>query len=62
MGHCKGGGRTEPERRDGRLLCLLDALLDLVLRLAHAQLVLLRELGIAPALLWGLGLYRRGTY
>lgn len=49
-------GRTEPEHRDGRLLDLLDALLDLLLGLAHAQLVLLRELGIAPALLWGLGL------
>lgn len=47
----EAGQLTEPEHGDGRLGCLLDALLDLVARLAHARLVLLGELCVAPALL-----------
>lgn len=48
--------RTNPEEGDGRLGSLLDALLDLSLRLAHLSLVLLCELGVATSLLGGLRL------
>jgi hypothetical protein len=41
----------EPEHGNGRLLNLLDLLLDLVLRLAHAGLVLLGELCVRLTLL-----------
>lgn len=49
-------GHTEPEEGDGRLGGLLGALLELVLRLAHLVLLVFGELGVAPALLEGLGL------
>lgn len=49
--------RTEPNWRDGRLLHLLSALLELILRLAHARLVLLGELEVCPPLLRCLGLW-----
>lgn len=52
--------RTNPEEGDGRLGSLLDALLDLGLRLAHLGLVLLCELGVATSLLGGLRL-RKGS-
>jgi hypothetical protein len=51
---------TEPHGRDGRLgLGLLDHLLDLILRLAHALLLLLQELGVRSPLLGCLGLEER---
>lgn len=43
--------RTEPDGRDGRLGRVLGPLLDLVLRLAHARLVILGELEVCPPLL-----------
>ncbi|KAL7812289.1 hypothetical protein V8C26DRAFT_407495 [Trichoderma gracile] len=48
---------SEPEQGDGRLGRLLCALLELVLRLAHLGLLVFGELGVAPALLEGLGLF-----
>lgn len=66
-GPTKGGGRkgerprTDPEHGDGRLWRLLGAALDLVLGPAHARLLVLGELCVAPALLEGLGLASRGA-
>jgi hypothetical protein len=57
-GSIGGSSRTNPDEGDGRLVHLLGLLgLDLVLGLAHAVLLGLRELGVAAALLECLGLW-----
>jgi hypothetical protein len=59
---CNGTGllHTEPDGRDGALWQVLCPLLDLVVRLAHARLLLLCKLCVAPPLLGGLGLFTEG--
>jgi len=55
----KRGRLTEPDGRDGRLECVLAALLDFGLGLASPRVLLLDELCVASSLLGSLRLQLR---